>query len=280
MKSFPAVGLVVVSYRNNRELIAFLGHLDAFPPSQISQVAVVANGLRPEEVEELKLAAAGYLTGRVHIRGGSQNPGYFGGAALGWRELHRETGLLDWTIVTNDDIRFASDFFSRLSADIPASVGLLAPDIVVPSSGLHQNPLYRDKPAGRRLHALRWLHRHPLVMRAFMGLRGIRQRWRAAQPPGQPPTDGAIYAPHGACLLFSRHYFAAGGTLDYPCFLYGEEFFVAETARRLDLSILLDPSLRAEHFEHSTTGLLVPAAMAKHMHDSLTFILREYYSGD
>ena len=87
----------------------------------------------------------------------------------------------------------------------------------------------------------------------------------------------AIYAPHGACMVFSRLYFDAGGSLDYPCFLYGEEFYVAETARQLGLAIRVDPSLRITHHEHSTTGLLAPASMAHHVHNSLGFVLSQYY---
>jgi GT2 family glycosyltransferase len=114
-------------------------------------------------------------------------------------------------------------------------------------------------------------------MQSFVAVRQLRQLWRKTSPVKRPPTPGKIYAPHGACIVFSRHYFEAGGNLDYPCFLYGEEFFVAETARRLQLAIVVDPALKITHHEHATTGLLAPVSMARHVYDSLGFLLQTYY---
>lgn len=274
----PHIQILVVSYRNNKELISFLEHLAAHPSAGSLRITAVANGLTPADVETLRGASSSLLPERLTLLAGAQNPGYFGGAALGLKQT-AASGLADWVIVTNDDIRFDPDFFIRLAA-LPRShdVGVIAPDIFVPGTGLHQNPLYAEKPSSRRLRILLWLHRHPLVMRLFMALREIRQLKRRRHATTALKEPFPVYAPHGACIVFSRHYFTAGGTLDYPCFLYGEEFFVAETARRLRLAVRVEPALRVKHFEHSSTGLLVPSAMARHMRHSLSFILREYFT--
>jgi len=274
----PNIQIVVVSYRNNKELISFLEHLADHPSVDRLRITAVANGLATTEVEALRVASAKSMPERLTLIAGAQNPGYFGGASLGLKQT-TASSQTDWVIVTNDDIRFDADFFIRLAA-LPrsADVGVIAPDIFVPGTGLHQNPLYAEKPSFRRLRTLLWLHRHPLIMRLFMGLREIRQLRRRRRPTTTPKESFPVYAPHGACIVFSRHYFTAGGTLDYPCFLYGEEFFVAETARRLRLAVRVEPALRVKHFEHSSTGLLVPAAMARHMHHSLSFILSEYFT--
>jgi GT2 family glycosyltransferase len=276
MSNSLSIGIIVVSYRNNRELVAFLQHLDGFPDDLIGSTVATANGLDPAAVAALQTDTVALLRGRIQLVAGAQNPGYFGGAALALRQWQARGQIPDWVIVTNDDIRFASDFFKRLAAYAATGVAVLAPDIVVPITGLHQNPLYTSKPPAWRIRLLRWLHQHPTIMQLFVGLREFRQHWRKRQKPAGTGSR-VIYAPHGACIVFSRAYFAAGGNLDYPCFLYGEEFFVAETARRLGLDIRVEPTLQVTHHEHSTTGLLAPASMARPVHDSLGFLLREYY---
>ena len=51
-------------------------------------------------------------------------------------------------------------------------------------------------------------------------------------------------------MLFASSYFDKGGTLNYPSFLFGEELFVAEQARQLNLTTVFEPSLKIEHQQH------------------------------
>jgi len=67
-----------------------------------------------------------------------------------------------------------------------------------------------------------------------------------------PPEK--IYAPHGSFIALHRSYFERGGSLEYGAFLFGEEIFIAETARRLGLTVLYEPSVRIEHTERSTAA--------------------------
>lgn len=271
------VDIVVVSYRNNNELIAFLRHLGSFPHDSIRRIVAVANGLDGDAVRGLEAGVSGVMAEHLDLIAGPQNPGYFGGAALGLEKIRASRSLADWIIVTNDDIRFEQDFFSTLGNIAADRVGVLAPDIVVPSTGLHQNPLYINKPPAIRLRLLRLLHQHTLIMRLYLALREARQFWRRRRVAHDLHDRRAIYAPHGACMVFNRRYFEAGGSLNYPCFLYGEEFFVAESALQLGLSVQIDRSLRVTHHEHSSTGLLAHSSVAHHVHASLNFLLREYY---
>ena len=63
-----------------------------------------------------------------------------------------------------------------------------------------------------------------------------------------------IYAPHGAFIIFSNLFFQKGGWLDENLTMYGEEFTVAEIARRLQLPVHYRPDLEVIHVEHSSTG--------------------------
>lgn len=276
--SIPAtVGIIVISYRNPLELESFLEHLETRNNTAFASCIAVANGLSPQESAVISLRSAERLAGRLQLIAGPQNPGYFGGAALGWKRMIQRNNLPDWIVITNDDIRFGTDFFDILAGRDPTGIAVLAPDIVVPATGLHQNPYYAQKPSRVRLEFLLFLHRHLRIMKLFLRLRQVRQRWRSQKRPAAQLVRKQIYAPHGACIILSRNFFQSGGNLEYPCFLYGEEFFIAEQAKMLGLSICFDPELTTRHFEHSSTDKLPPASVAGHVRESLSFLLRAYY---
>lgn len=58
-----------------------------------------------------------------------------------------------------------------------------------------------------------------------------RARWQAVKETAINQLK-SIYAPFGAFIVFHRQYFESGGHLSYGSFLFGEEIFITETARR------------------------------------------------
>ena len=86
-----------------------------------------------------------------------------------------------------------------------------------------------------------------------------------------------VYAIQGSCMFFTRRFFEAGGTLKYPCFLFGEELYLAETARRLGLDIVYNPKMQMEHRDHVSTGFPRSRIMAKYIGEATRFIYREYF---
>ncbi|MGC8979631.1 glycosyltransferase family 2 protein, partial [Caldisericum sp.] len=88
-----------------------------------------------------------------------------------------------------------------------------------------------------------------------------------------------IYAPFGACIIFHRNYFEAGGTLNTECFLFGEEIFVAETARKLNLRILYDPELKVIHHEHSSISILKSKQKAFYAYQSIKYYIDKFFKG-
>ena len=87
-----------------------------------------------------------------------------------------------------------------------------------------------------------------------------------------------IYAPYGALLIFSRDYFAKGGDFAHPGFLYGEEIFVAEACRETGLEVILWPELKADHREHSATGVVQSKSKIRFQYESLTRLIERYFS--
>lgn len=281
MEQTSSVSIVVVSYRNNPELVRFITHVEQFG-QQVHSLIVVANGLDENAQSELQGVRRGFgVAPSLTLLAGTQNLGYFGGAQVGFEHLRGESGVPDWLIVCNDDIRFDAKFFQLLRKR-PAidDVGVVAPDVIVEASGRHQNPFLRRRPSKAKLQFLLLVHSARWLMAGFLLLRRLR-------PHMDSPDSGAagasvkpaknIYAPHGSCMIFHRSYFERGCSLSYPSFLYYEELFVAETSARRKLKIEFDPALRVIHAEHTTTGRLPSARMMDYVRDSLAFVLREYF---
>ena len=90
----------------------------------------------------------------------------------------------------------------------------------------------------------------------------------------------SIYAPHGACVIFSKRFFSEGGSLDLPVFLFGEEICIAEAVRRLGLSVIYNPKLVLTHHEHQSPQwrrILLTRKAALHLAKSTAYLVDTYF---
>ena len=62
-----------------------------------------------------------------------------------------------------------------------------------------------------------------------------------------------VYAVHGSAIIFSKHFFKAGGKIDKNFKLYCEELSNAEIASKIGCKIFYDPDLKIIHSEHNST---------------------------
>lgn len=231
----------------------------------------------------------------------TQNLGYFGGANFGLARYLEHSSMPDWVIVANVDIEFSDDFFGSLSKLNPGSIGVAAPSIWSERYQSDRNPYMVCRPESRTMHSYKYIYRFRLSanFNIILGLLKSRLRANVQQVlPGAwarwllPRAYGAkhcsdtvsngedrcIYAPHGSCMVLSRLYFLSGGTLAYPCFLYGEELFIAETARRLELKVVYIPNMKIHHSAHASTGLMKSRRVTQYLHQSAVYIADEYFS--
>jgi GT2 family glycosyltransferase len=232
-----------------------------------------------------------------------QNLGYFAGASWGLSEWRRQACVEpDWTVVSNVDIEFRQqDFFTELgSVPVTEDIGLVAPAIWSDLWSCDRNPKFAVRPSSRRMRFYKVLYRDYYVLNLYMALAWLKSRVRYArrrvkrcsEKPGANTARAAmpmraIYAAQGSCFVFSKWYFSKGGNLEYPCFLFGEEVFVAETVRALGIRIIHYPRLVVNHTDHVSTGLaqshslgsfLKSRTIARHMHDSAVYVADKYFN--
>jgi len=226
------------------------------------------------------------------------NLGYFGGANYGLQEYLKGGQGFQWLIVSNIDIEFKDvNFFARLrEMEGMEGLGAVAPSIWSKKSLHDQNPKISQRPSKRKMAFYRLIYQNFITINLYGLLASVKhvlryllkhqllsRQKRACNTEPSSGHDGcpnglkSIYAPQGACFVFSRRFFDCGGSLEYPMFLFYEEFFVAESARRLGLSIVYNPSLRLVHADHVSTGLFRSKKIGSYISKSVNYIVHTYF---
>ncbi len=288
MKS--SVLILCVNYRNDAETSAFV-RAAANLPSRAANIVVISNS--PSE-KTGGLEPLNNIEG-VQVLFPEKNLGYFGGAAYGLSSYLDTHPLPDWVIVSNTDIEFQDPAFFCKLAELyvqhpPAVIG---PDILLvsrnghPSSRTHQNPYYCKRPIPGKMRLLAAISGNYFTYTAYEFLSSLRYaamnmvarvRLREAVEETAADRPRPIYAPFGAFMVFHRQYFESGGNLSYGSFLFGEEIFIAETARRLGMTIVYDPRLRLCHREHGVMLNVPSRQIAHYAAQSVRYLARTYFS--
>jgi GT2 family glycosyltransferase len=220
------------------------------------------------------------------------NLGYFGGASFGLKKYLARLALPEWVIICNVDIEFRDpSFFSTLhKSNLPDSVGVIGPQIWSATYQRDVNPKIKQRPTKRRMLFYRIVFGN-FYLQGVYELLSVAKYWMKKQfrnlrnGEGKAGADlpasanAMIYAAHGSCMILNRRYFLAGGTVDYPVFLFGEEIFVAETSRQLGLSTIHFPRLWVFDREHaSTKGALRSRKVAGYMNEATQYLLQRYFA--
>jgi GT2 family glycosyltransferase len=282
---------ICVNYHNDEETINFVKELIAQQNCDGQKVIIVDNSDRSDIPSPLlKLCC----DERVLLYHPCENMGYYGGAWWGMQQYLKEFSLPDWVIVCNTDLHFPiPDFFTRLlryHAENPPAI--IAPNIIlelqglIPSSETNQNPHLVRRPRRLRLHFCKWIYRYYPPSIIFEILSSLRHKIGNHLKREMVPSNFTIhsndkpvkiYAPYGAFVIYHRSYFEAGGTLDYGAFLFGEEIFVAEIARRLGLTVLYDPRLHVMHRARTATGKLSSRKRIRFTYESTLYLIDTFF---
>jgi GT2 family glycosyltransferase len=274
----PTVLLICVKYGADSETLQYLKSVRRLRGQQHLKVLLIDNA------PASKRAACSNHEGYTKIEAG-ENLGYFGGARYALSQYLESNPLPDWIIISNTDLSIPDpDFLARLAdlSSIPG-LGALAPGILSELTGKDQNPFLQVRPTALRMHAYKWMYRSRLLLNLYeltaalfhKTASAIRNR---ANSQGSGPTPRkTIYAPHGSFLILSKSYFAGGGDLRYPEFLFGEEIYIAERIRKMGLKVLYEPSLTVLHTEHRTTKLFKSREVGAYVASSAAYCANTFF---
>jgi GT2 family glycosyltransferase len=249
--------IIAVSYGGSPNIPAYLASLQRQDVSDWHLI-VVNNSGDPLEARELRRIT--HTDQRVTVLEPGGNLGYFG--AIRWA-LKEAEWPAPWLIISNTDVEVLStDAFSRLErihqeTSIPPAV--VAPSITSRLTGRDQNPFQEQRPRLSELYRRRLMLASPTVAQlAILGSTARRRLSKFGRPGLTASGARKIYAPHGSFMVIHQSYFAGGGDLEYPLFLFGEESYVADQCWRAGLRVLYVPGIRVAHLEHQQTRVLRP----------------------
>ncbi len=270
------VVIFVVNYKADDHLRRFVGSVQeakAAADGTTVEVHVLDNSCKgSHELEEARAPQGGGIPISVHSTG--RNEGYFGVLPLAQSIVPATTDVI---LYSNPDLLLDPDFFLELGPAL-RSGGILAPAIIARDDGFDQNPKYVHRLTERKLKRLRVLYANPVTFAAFNAAARLREilQPRRSQVRSYDVGTREVYAPHGALFVFTDVSFFLG-LPPYPCFLFGEELFVAEEARREGVKIVYAPRLRVEDVRHASVSALSRHDLRVYMHQSVSWILSRYY---
>ena len=243
----PVVGLVTVTYSPGSALQGMLNSLADAYRGEI-RVVLADNGSTDGSVE-----TAARRPGVKLIRTGG-NLGYGSAANVGVRALDP---AIDWVVITNPDIVFASraiDLLLEGAARHPAS-GAFGPLITTPDGVVY--------PSARNLPSV-----SAGVGHALFGWWWPTNPWtRRYRLDAQEPAERVAGWLSGSCLLVRRRAFDQVDGFDPSYFMYFEDVDLGDRLARAGWSNIYCPSARVSH-EGGHATEREPAAMARAHHRS------------
>ncbi len=272
MKTDSNILFFLVNYFNEEEVYSFIKEQLKPTENNFIDVIITDNGSRTSLINDIE----GKYPNVTLIKSGS-NVGYFGAAYLGLTNyLDRNKDYPQAVIICNTDIKLAGDFFQVLQNKLSdTNFDILGPSIYSTLFKHDQNPyiIHRIKESKLRffkfVSSAHFLYSLFTVYHVFKNkLSGKTNIYHEAMK---------TYAIHGSFIIFNKTFFQKGGTINYPCVLFGEELFIAEQALKLNLNMLYEPSLKVEHNEHATTGTFKSKEAVAYLHQSYTFLLNTYF---
>lgn len=273
------VCLVCVCYNAYIDAKKLLDSLDAAHQNSAGLALTVVfsdNSTNPSDRDELD--GDSYSFDYIYCK--NKNIGYFPAFRAGLLATGVLPDTFDYVIVSNVDLTVDSSFFVQLkAASVPAGVGVIGPSIRSLSHGGDLNPKILHRPEREKLARMRTICSNHLVFFAHRLLSAARDNLRSKinADRGRAGSNGEMYAAHGAFMIFTKEYFLRGGAIEYPVFLFGEEVFVAEEARRLALRTVHIQALAVYDRGHGSTSLMASKLIAGEYRRSYDYLLDNYF---
>jgi GT2 family glycosyltransferase len=207
---------------------------------------------------------------KVQVILSNENLGFARGNNLGFSYAVKNMNP-DFIILSNNDVLIEQDdFFSKMiNIFEQTQFAVCGPDILVPYSGVHQNP-----PSNMENYTIDDLNNQILrcekELEFYRGIssskfkrffydfyKSIRvslKKYRGKFPVGDFKSGKVDIKIHGAFMIFSKKYFDVFSAGLYPnTFMYGEESILYYLCLKAKLKIIYSPQIQILHMEGKST---------------------------
>lgn len=214
----------------------------------------------------------------------SENLGYFPSVIAAINSQEITLSSFDFLIISNVDVTVSKNFFSEIKTlKFNENIGAYAPSIVSKNRNYDQNPKIVDRPSSFKVKLNRFLFRSSFTYLVLTYVNKIRLKLREISKLNIPrshqpacPNKQKIYAPHGSFFILTNVFLQRVSRLNYPVFLFGEEIYIAETSRNLDLDIIYAPNLIVFDSEHASTSKMKSKLYRLYNEQALTYLLDKF----
>lgn len=272
--------IFIVNYNADDHTIALIDslkkslHNHAFTRLNIF---IIDNSERDEKKLEQFQNALADMGGTISLHSDGINKGYFGGLSIAQSKILNDD---DCVIYCNPDILVGQNFFNELDQCFQKKkAAIVAPSIICLDEGFDQNPMYTARIRKNKLNFLSFVFSNNFLYRTHTALSDfIRKTFKKIKKSEKSceKKSREIYAPHGSMLIFFDVNFFKN-LPPYPCFLFGEELFLAEEARNQGLKIIYDPKIEVTDIRHASINSMDSDYLRELSYESIRFILKTYY---
>lgn len=280
----PLIVYICVNYGSPSETLA---HLEQLRGSTTEPYAAIVVENSPRSYPELDDWVARYPDNHRYLVGDG-NVGYLNGLGIGMRRAMQDWPHADWVVLSNVDLILdASQFELYLAThQLDPRTGVVGPRIVSSMSMKDQNPFLMTRPSLSRMRAWRGMYRSYWIGALYQlgsdlwhrhAMRGL-DSGRPHHPAANTSAGGReVYAVHGSIFCMSARLLHKVGAVSWPCFLFGEEIWLAEKARNLGMRVVYDPAMRVEHSEHATTASLSSREKMRWHYQSINWLIENHW---
>jgi len=201
-----------------------------------------------------------------------ENIGYFPAARLVIDDI--DISKYNFVIISNSDIEIVS-FPLNILKDLEEkkSIGLVGPSIVN-LMGEQQNPFLVTRLSfSRRLF---WNVYYKSYLLSLV-IAWLRKKLVIKKVSREPLKSQAVYAVHGAFMIFTNSFFEKGCKIKDDFFLYAEEISSAEECRKVELGVQTVPKLKVIHKENISTKGLNSRSKWLIQRDSYRTLIKNYF---
>lgn len=270
--------IITVNYKNYKVTRKFINSFIKEFDLQNSELVVVDNESNKTEFEDLKNSYKSQKN--IKFISFFRNHGYFGAAFKAMNKLSINLEDNEFLMICNNDIVFLDfKWKSQLNVDDikKHKVGLIGP-FTESLNKSNSNPFLRIRPSKKIYLIWRAIFSFFQITRTIYIIKELLKKNKLKSKSKFFSNNiENVYAVHGACIIFTKHFFDAEfDWLDKP-FLYAEEICVAEHCMQNNLNVISNPNLKIKHNEKTTTGKAMTRKKFKYISQAQKYILSKYY---
>ena len=264
----------IIYYDNYKEIETYCKEVYHLANAENIYISICVNKMGDKQKSEIEKILG--VDKKIHIYFPNNNEGYMNGMLFAYEQFTKETKLQpDYIIMSNTDIQYPDkEFLSKfIRKDYGEDIWGIAPSVYALRRLSYDNPVSYTRLTIGRIKRTILFTSLPIVRSLYVWLSEKKARIKKTKEQ----SSSYIYLAHGCYFIIKRELAEVMSKHKYGVLLYSEEAYVAEEIYHHNKKMYYDSDLKIIHAEHSTTGKLKYARVAKYISSSLSYILKEYY---